>query len=71
MMKQGCGLDRNNVLRPTPRDPWVSNTGGEKKTVEPWWAQQQTKMLRLQAIKINSFMLGPSLSLTPDPTACN
>ena len=22
MMKQRCGLDRNNVLRPTPGDPW-------------------------------------------------
>ena len=42
---------------------------GRKLTVEPRWAKQQTK--KLQPTKINSLMSGPSLSLTPDPKACN
>ena len=40
-------------------------------TVEPRWAKQQTKKLRPKPTKINSFMSGPSLSLTPYPPACN
>ena len=61
------------MLRPTPGDPWGVeqhhwNTGAEEKpTVEPRWAKQQTKKLRPKPTKINSFMSGPSLSLTPDP----
>ena len=35
------------------------------------WAKQQTKKLRPQPSKINSFMSGPSLSLTPGPPACS
>ena len=42
-----------------------------KQTVEPRWAKQQTKKLRPKPTKINSFMSGPSSSLTPDPAACN
>ena len=42
-----------------------------KPTVETWWAKQQTKKFRPQPTKINSFMSGPSLSLTPDPPARN
>ena len=33
--------------------------------------KQQTKTLRPKPTKINSFMSGPSSSLTPDPPACN
>ena len=56
--------------------PGVSNntTGTleqKKPTVEPRWAKQQTKKLWSQPTKINSFISGPSLSLTPDPPACN
>ena len=40
-------------------------------TVEPRWANQQTKKLRFKPTKINSFMSGPSSSLTHDPPACN
>ena len=63
-MKQRWGLDRNNVLRPTPGDPWgveQHHWSKRKPTVEPRWAKQQTKKLRPQLTKINSFMSGPSL----------
>ena len=51
----------------TPLEHWSRR----KQTVEPRWAKQQTKKLRPKPTKINSFMSGPSLSLTPDPPACN
>ena len=56
--------------------PGVSNnttgTLEQKKTnIEPRWGKQQTKKLRPKPTIINSFMSGPSLSLTPDPPACN
>ena len=53
--------------RTTPLEHWSRR----KPTVEPRWAKQQTKKLRPKPTKINSFMSGPSLSLTPDPPACN
>ena len=53
--------------RTTPLEHWSKR----KPTVEPWWAKQQTKKLRPKPTKINSFTSGPSLSLTPDPPACN
>ena len=74
MMKQRWGLDRNNVLRPTPGDPWgveLHRCDKRKPIVEPWWAKQEAKTLRSQPTKINSFMSGLSLSPTPDPPACN
>ena len=49
MMKQRWGLDRNNVLRPTPGDPWGVehhhwNTGAKQnQQLNPQWAKQQTK----------------------------
>ena len=49
----------------TPLEHWSRR----KPTVEPRWAKQQTKKLRPKPTKINSFMSGPSLSLTPDPPA--
>ena len=52
--------------RTTPLERW-----SKRPTVEPRWAKQKTKKLRPQPTKINSFMLGPSLSLTPDPPSCN
>ena len=51
----------------TPLEHWSRR----KPTVEPRWAKQQTKKLRPKPTKINSFMSGPSLSLTPNPPACN
>ena len=53
--------------RTTPLEHWSKR----KPTVEPRWAKQQTKKLRPKPAKINSFTSGPSLSLTPDPPACN
>ena len=53
--------------RTTPLEHWSRR----KPTVEPRWAKQQTKKLRPKPTKINSSMSGPSLSLTPDPPACN
>ena len=32
MMKQRWGLDRNNVLQPTPGDPWGVEQLEQKKT---------------------------------------
>ena len=54
---------RSLGCRTTPLEHWSKR----KPTVEPRWAKQQTKKLRPKPIKINSFMSGPSLSLTPDP----
>ena len=42
-----------------------------KPTVEPRWTKQQTKKTPALTTKMNSFMSGLSLSLTPDPSACN
>ena len=42
-----------------------------KPTAEPRRAKQQTKKPRPKPTKTNSPMSGPSLSLTPDPPACN
>ena len=53
---------RSLECRTTPLEHWSKR----KPTVEPRWAKQQTKKLRLQPTKINNFMSGPSLSLTPD-----
>ena len=58
---------RSLGCRTTPLEHWSRR----KPTVEPRWAKQQTKKLRPKPTKINSFMSGPSLSLTPDPPACN
>ena len=58
---------RSLGCRTTPLEHWSKR----KPTVEPRWAKQQTKKLRPKPTKINSFMSGPSLSLTPDPPACN
>ena len=77
MIKQRWGLDRNNVLRPTPGDPlgveqhhW--NTGAkETQQLNPGGPSNKQEKLRPQPAKINSFMSGPSLSLTPDPPARN
>ena len=57
---------RSLGCRTTPLEQWSKR----KPTVEPRWAKQQTKKLRPKPTKINSFMSGPSLSLTPDPPAC-
>ena len=46
--------------RTTPLEHWSKR----KPTVEPRWAKQQTKKLRSQPTEINSFMSGPSLSLS-------
>ena len=54
---------RSLGCRTTPLEHWSRR----KPTVEPGWAKQQTKKLRPKPTKINSFMSGPSLSLTPDP----
>ena len=56
---------RSLGCRTTPLEHWSRR----KPTVEPRWAKQQTKKLRPKPTKINSFMSGPSLSLTPDPPA--
>ena len=53
---------RSLGCRTTPLEHWSKR----KSTVEPRWAKQQTKKLRPKPTKINSFMSGPSLSLTPD-----
>ena len=58
---------RSLGCRTTPLKYWSKR----KPTVEPRWAKQRTKKLRPQPTKINSFMSGPSLSLTPDPPACS
>ena len=58
---------RSLGCRTTPLEHWSRR----KPTVEPRWAKQQTKKLRPKPTKINSFMSGLSLSLTPDPPACN
>ena len=58
---------RSLGCRTTPLEHWNKR----KPTVEPRWAKQQTKKLRPKPTKMNSFMSGPSLSLTPDPPACN
>ena len=67
---------QKRVATDTRRSPGCRTTPLEhcsrrKPTVEPRWAKQQTKKLRPKPTKINSFMSGPSLSLTPDPPACN
>ena len=54
---------RSLGCRTTPLEHWSKR----KPTVEPLWAKQQTKKFRPKPTKINSFMSGPSLSLTPDP----
>ena len=54
---------RSLGCRTTPLEHWSKR----KPTVEPRWAKQQTKKLRPKPTKINSFMSGPSSSLTPDP----
>ena len=64
-------------LRPTPGDPWGVeqhhwNTGAEEnQQLNPGGPSNRQKKLRPKPTKINSFMSGPSLSLTPDPPACN
>ena len=58
---------RSLGCRTTPLEHWSRR----KPTVEPRWAKQQTKKLRPKPTKINSFMSGPSLSLTPDPPAAS
>ena len=57
---------RSLGYRTTPLEHWSKR----KPTVEPRSAKQQTKKLRPNPTKINSFMSGPSSSLTPDPPAC-
>ena len=52
---------RSLRCRTTPLEHWSKR----KPTVEPRWAKQQTKNLRPKPTKINSFMSGPLLSLTP------
>ena len=45
MKTQRRGLDRNNVLRPTPVDPWgieQHHWSKRKPKVEPRWAKQET-----------------------------
>ena len=54
---------RSLGCRTTPLEHWSRR----KPTVEPRWAKQQTKKVRPKPTKINSFMLGPSLCLTPKP----
>ena len=77
MMKQRLGLDRKNVLRPTPHDPWGVeqhhwNTGAkEKQLLNPGGTSNRQKSSGPNQVKKNSFMSGPSLSLMPDPPACN
>ena len=58
---------RSLGCRTTPLEHWSRR----EPTLESRWAKQQTKKLRPKPTKINSFMSGPSLSLTPDPPACN
>ena len=68
--KQRVATDiwRSLGCRTTPLEHWSKK---RKPTVEPRRAKQKTKELRPQPTKINSFMSRPSLSLTPDPPACN
>ena len=63
---------KKRVATDTRRSPGCRTTPLEhcstrKPTVEPRWVKQQTKKFRPQPIKINCFMSGPSMSLTPDP----
>ena len=51
---------RSLGCRTTPLKHWSKR----KPTVEPRWAKQQTKKLRPKPTKINSFISGPSFSLT-------
>ena len=67
---------QERVATDTWRSPGCRTTPLEhlskgKPTVEPRWAKKQTKKLRPKPTKINSFMSGPSSSLTPNPPACN
>ena len=61
------------MLRPTPGDPWEVeqnhwNTGAEEnQQLNPGGPSNRQKKLRPKPTNINSFMSGPSLSLTPDP----
>ena len=52
---------RSLWCRTTPLEHWSRR----KPTVEPRWTKQQTKKLRPKPTKINCFMSGPSLSLSP------
>ena len=67
----------NNVFRRTPGDPWGVehhhwNTGAkENQQLNPGGPSNRLKKFQPQPTKINSFMWGPSLSLSPDPPACN
>ena len=72
MMKQRWGLDWNKTTCcdrhleiPGCRTAPLEHRSKRKPTDEPRWAKQQTKKLWPQPTKINSFMSGPSLSLTP------
>ena len=60
---------------PDDRDPWAPNNllTPEQKKNTSWTpvGQATDKKLRLQPTKMNSFKSRPSLSLTPDPPACN
>ena len=63
------------MLRPTPGDPrgaeqhhW--NTGAkENQQLNPGGPSNRPESSGPKATKINSFMSGPSLSLTPNPPA--
>ena len=63
-MKQRWGLDRNNILRPTPGDPWGDeqhhwNTGAnENQQLNPGGPSNRQKKLLPQPTKINSLMSG-------------
>ena len=50
--------------RTTPLEHWSKR----KLTVEPRWAKQQTKKLRPQPTKINSFMSGAIIDSEARPT---
>ena len=73
MTKQRWGFDRN-VLRPTPGDPWGVeqhhwNTGAkENQQLNPGGPSNRQKSSGPNQLKKNSFMSGPSLSLTPTGT---
>ena len=68
-MKQRSGLDRN-VLRPIPGDPWRVehhhwNTGAnENQQLNPGGPSNRQESSGPKPTKINSFMSGPSSSLT-------
>ena len=51
---------RSLGCRTIPLEHWSKR----KPTVEPRWAKQQTKKLRPKPTKINSFMSGPSKSVS-------